>query len=131
MPDQSKSDYCFLLSPLKETNCFTRSFSDLERENPENVNEKCCYIAFNNIEQCTVVDSTNIEEFKTSFIEAHLKYNYIIENLKVLCGDSNGNSADSKQDSSGNSGDSKQDSSGSFTKIFGISYYIWIIILFV
>ena len=49
LPDQSKSDSCFLLSPIKESYCFTRSISDLEMGGYDNVNVKCCYLAFNNI----------------------------------------------------------------------------------
>ena len=124
LPDQSKSDSCFLLSPIKESYCFTRSISDLEMGGYDNVNVKCCYLAFNNIEECSPVDSANIDEFKKNFIEAHLKYNYVIENLEVICGDSNGNPNIDTNNPDDNS-------NKSFAKIFGISYFIWLIILFV
>ena len=90
----------------------------------DNANVKFCYLAFNNIEECSPVDSANIDEFKKNFIEAHLKYNYVIENLEVICGDSNGNpniDANNPDDNSNKL----------FAKIFGISYFIWLIILFV
>ena len=92
LPDQSKSDSCFLLGPIKESYCFTRSISDREMRDYDNVNIKCCYLAFNNIEECSPVDPANIDEFKKNFIEDNLKFfNYVIENLEVICGDSNGN----------------------------------------
>ena len=51
LPVQSKSTSCFLLSPIKKSNCFTRSLSDLEKGDSENNNLQCCYVAFNNIEE--------------------------------------------------------------------------------
>ena len=128
LPDQSKSDSCFILSPIKESYCFTRSISDLEMGGYDNVNVKCCYLAFNNIEECSPVDSANIDEFKKNFIEAHLKYNYVIENLEVICGDSNGNP---NIDTNNDTNNPDDNSNKSFAKIFGISYFIWLIILFV
>ena len=91
----------------------------------DNVNVKCCYLAFNNIEECSPVDSANIDEFKKNFIEAHLKFNYVIENFEVICGDSNGNPNIDTNNPDDNS-------NKSFAKIvFGISHFIWLIILFV
>ena len=125
LPDQSKSDSCFLLGPIKESNCFTRSISDREMRDYDNVNVKCCYLAFNNIEECSPVDPANIDEFKKNFIEDNLKFfNYVIENLEVICGDSNGNPNIDTNNPDDNP-------NKSFAKIFGISYFIWLIILFV
>ena len=191
LPDQSISTSCFLSNPLKKTNCFTRSISDSETGGSENNNYKCCHIAFNNIKECAPVDSSNIEGFKTQFIQAHMKYGYVIHNLEVICGDSikesnnsnkdsnegsdysnegsekgsdNSNNDDSNEgiddsnkgsekgsDNSNNddsneglddsnnysnnsnidSNNSNKNSCGTFTKIFGIYYFIWKIILFV
>ena len=119
LPDQSSSDSCFLSSPLKKNFCFTRSVSDLEKGGSDNPNVKCCYVGFNNMEECYVVDSSKIDEFKKDFIERHLKYNYEIEDLEVLCGDSNGNP-----------GNPDDDSSESFAKIHGINYFILMMFLF-
>ena len=172
LPDQSKSTSCFLLSPLKKTDCFTRSLSDLEKGDSEDNNVQCCYIAFNNMKECMAVPSSNIDYFKTKFIEAHLNYGYVINSLDVICGDSNGESSegsnndsnngsnngsnndsnegsndsnngsinDSNEDSNDQDEDendldegsdySNKDSSGTIVKIFGISYFIWTIILF-
>ena len=124
LPDQSRSDSCFLLSPLKEKYCFTRTISDSEKGGSDFPSAKCCYIAFNNMEECMPVDSSDIDKFKKEFIESHQKYGYVIENLEVLCGDTNGNS-------SKDSNNPDEDSSESFAKIFGISYFIWLIILLV
>ena len=149
LPDQSKSNSCFLLSPLKKTNCFTRSLSDLETGGSEDNNLQCCYIAFNNMEECGIVDSSNIDGFKTKFIEAHMNYGYEIENIEVICGDSSGESNNSNKDSKGSSDDSNKgsnedsddsnkepsnsdkNSSGTFANIFRISNLIFVIILFV
>ena len=138
LPDQSKSTSCFLLSPIKKSYCFTRSLSDLEKGDSENNNLQCCYITFNNIEECMAIDSSNIDGFKTQFIEGHMKYGYNIKNIEVICGDSNGESNNLNQDSNEDSDDSNEDpsnsdknSSGTFAKIFSITYFILIIILFV
>ena len=145
LPDQSKSDSCFLLGPIKESYCFTRSISDREMRDYDNVNIKCCYLAFNNIEECSPVDPANIDEFKKNFIEDNLKFfNYVIENLEVICGDSNGNpnidtnnhgnpNIDTNNHGNPNIDTNNPDdnSNKSFAKIFGISYFIWLIILFV
>ena len=85
-----------------------------------------------------VVDSSNIDGFKTEFIEAHMNYGYEIENIEVICGDSNGESNNSNKDSKGSSDDSNKEpsnsdknSSGTFANIFRISNLIFVIILFV
>ena len=127
LPDQSKSTSCFLLSPIKKSYCFTRSLSDLEKGDSENNNLQCCYITFNNFEECMAIDSSNIDGFKTQFIEAHMNYGYNIKNIEVICGDSNEDSDDSNEDPS----NSDKNSSGTFAIIFRITYFIWIIILFV
>ncbi len=124
LPDQSKSTSCFLLSPIKKSYCFTRSLSDLEKGDSENNNLQCCYITFNNFEECMAIDSSNIDGFKTQFIEAHMNYGYNIKNIEVICGDSNEDSDDSNEDPS----NSDKNSSGTFAKIFSITYFIWIII---
>lgn len=152
MPDQSKSTECFLFNPIKKTDCFSRSLSDTEKGSDENYNiNKCCYITFNNMEECAPVDSKNIDRFKEEFIQAHLKYGYIVENIEIICDDfdeesnesnkdSNENSDESYKDSSDSITDSSQlskepigsnkDSNGSLDNIFRISYFIWLIILF-
>ena len=127
LPVQSKLTSCFLLSPIKKSNCFTRSLSDLEKGDSENNNLQCCYVAFNNIEECMVVDSSNIDGFKTQFIEAHKNYGYNIKNIEITCGSSNGESNNSNEDPS----NSDKNSNGTFAIIFRITYFIWIIILFV
>ena len=138
LPVQSKSTSCFLLSPIKKSNCFTRSLSDLEKGDSENNNLQCCYVAFNNIEECMVVDSSNIDGFKTQFIEAHKNYGYNIKNIEIICGSSNGESNNSNEVLDEDSDDSNEDpsnsdknSNGTFAIIFRITYFIWIIILFV
>ena len=101
------------------------------------------------MEECGLVDSSNIDGFKTEFIEAHMNYGYEIENIEVICGDSSGESNNSNKDAKGSSDDSNKDSnedsddsnkepsnsdknsSGTFANIFRISNLIFVIILFV
>ena len=85
-----------------------------------------------------VVDSSNIDGFKTQFIEAHKNYGYNIKNIEITCGSSNGESNNSNEVLDEDSDDSNEDpsnsdknSNGTFAIIFRITYFIWIIILFV
>ena len=139
----------FFFNPTKKSNCFTRPLSDEEKGVNEDYNvNKCCYVAFNDMEECLAMDSTKIDESKEIFIQAHLNYGYEIKNIEIICDDSSnkpiGESNDSNQDSnvsnqdSNDSNDSNQDSNDSnqetnesFAKIFGISYFTGLSILFV
>ena len=90
------------------------------------------------MEECLPVDSKNIDRFKEEFIQAHLNYGYIVKNIEIICGSSNGESNNSNEVLDEDSDDSNEDpsnsdknSNGTFAIIFRITYFIWIIILFV
>ena len=87
LPDESKSDSCYLDHPIKKENCFTRSISSEEKlEDQNSTPNKCCYVEFSSENySCDPLDETKIDEYINIIKQEMQDYGEDPNGLKVIC----------------------------------------------